>query len=451
MGGFTNFEFRCARRARILATTSFPAPVAVDILSLPFLSALLAIIVIDLVLAGDNAIVIALAARNVPKHLQRKAIVWGTVGAIVVRSAMTVLVVQLLKIPGLLLVGGLMLVWIAFKLLRPENGDGAHATPRAADSFWGALRTVVIADAVMGLDNVLAVAGAAHGSFLLVVTGLLISIPIVIFGSTFILKVIERYPGFVYIGSGVLAFTAVKMMTAEPLVAAHLEGERVLVALAYAAVVAGVLGIAFVRNHRTLESRIAARVARFSARPAVPAPVVGPVKGEIPMLKVLVPVDASRNAQHAVRHVIREFRQKPDFEVHLLNVQTPFSRHVAQFVAKRERDSHHQRQADDVLRPLVRLLDQAGVPHAVHMKVGRKAEAIAEEARRLRCDHIVLATSRKNSLTRMVESSVTNRVLDLTPVPVEVVVGDSISRLERYGIPLGLGAGLGALVLLAAD
>ncbi len=451
MGGFTNFEFRCARRARILATTSFPAPVAVDILSLQFLSALLAIIVIDLVLAGDNAIVIALAARNVPKHLQRRAIVWGTVGAIVVRSAMTVLVVQLLKIPGLLLVGGLMLVWIAFKLLRPEEGDGARANLRGADSFWGALRTVVIADAVMGLDNVLAVAGAAHGSFLLVVTGLLISIPIVIFGSTFILKVIERYPGFVYIGSGVLAFTAVKMMTAEPLVAAHLEGERVLVALAYAAVVAGVLGIAFVRNHRTLESRIAARVARFSARPAVPAPVVGPVKGDTPMLKVLVPVDASRNAQHAVRHVIREFRQKPDFEVHLLNVQTPFSRHVAQFVAKRERDSYHQKQADDALRPLVRLLDQAGVPHAVHMKVGRKAEAIAEEARRLRCDHIVLATSRKNSLTRMIESSVTNRVLDLTPVPVEVVVGDSISRLERYGIPLGLGAGLGALVLLAAD
>ena len=139
-----------------------------DILSLQFATALAAIIVIDLVLAGDNAIVIALAARNLPKHLQRRAIVWGTVGAIVVRTAMTVIVVQLLKIPGLLLAGGLMLLWIAYKLLRSGTGDGdAHAV-QGADSLWAALRTVVIADAVMGLDNVLAVAGAAHGSILLV-------------------------------------------------------------------------------------------------------------------------------------------------------------------------------------------------------------------------------------------------------------------------------------------
>jgi nucleotide-binding universal stress UspA family protein len=132
-------------------------------------------------------------------------------------------------------------------------------------------------------------------------------------------------------------------------------------------------------------------------------------------------------------------------------VQMPFSRHVAQFVARHERDDYHRREADRVLEPLSALLDAARVPHAVHRKVGRKAETIAQEARRLACDHIVLATARKNSLTRMVESSVTQRVLELTPVPVEIVVGDSISRLERYGIPLGLGAGLGALVLLAVD
>jgi len=91
------------------------------------------------------------------------------------------------------------------------------------------------------------------------------------------------------------------------------------------------------------------------------------------------------------------------------------------------------------------------VPFAQHVRVGRRAETIADEAKRLRCDHIVLATARKNSLTRMVESSVTNRVLDLTSVPVEVVVGDSVSKLERYGIPLGLGAGLGTLMILAFD
>ena len=169
------------------------------------------------------------------------------------------------------------------------------------------------------------------------------------------------------------------------------------------------------------------------------------------MRKILVPVDASRNAQHAVRHVAREFQRTPDFEVHLLNVQAPFSRHIARFVAQRDRDDWHRREAEAVLAPLATLLDRSRVPHATHHKVGRRAETIAAEARRLGCDHIVLATARQNSLTRMVESSVTNRVLDLTTVPVEVVVGDSISHLERYGIPLGLGAGLGALVMLAVD
>ena len=419
-----------------------------DILSLPFASALAAIIVIDLVLAGDNAIVIALAARNLPKHLQRRAIVWGTVGAIVVRTAMTVIVVQLLKIPGLLLAGGLLLLWIAYKLLRSGAGEGdAHAV-QGADSLWGALRTVVIADAVMGLDNVLAVAGAAHGSILLVVMGLLISVPIVIFGSTFILKVIERFPAFVYVGAAVLVVTAVKMVTAEPMLASLLDGQSVLIVLAYTGALAGVLGVAFVRNHRRVESRIAARVTRWNDRPAAKA--AAELGGAV-MRKVLVPVDASRNAQHAVRHVAREFQRTPDFEVHLINVQAPFSRHVARFVPKRDRDDFHRREAEAVLAPLAALLDHSRVPHAIHHKVGRKAETIAAEARRLGCDHIVMATARQNSLTRMVEASVTNRVLDLTSVPVEVVVGDSISRLERYGIPLGLSAGLGALVMLAVD
>ena len=195
-----------------------------DILSTQFLSALFAIVVIDLVLAGDNAIVIALAARNVPKHLQKKAILWGTVGAIVVRTSLTLIVVALLKIPGLLFAGGLLLVWIAYKLLIPEEGDAEGGQVKVADSFWSALRTVVIADTVMGLDNVLAVAGAAHGNFLLVALGLLISIPIVIWGSTLLLRFVERYPAFVYFGSGVLAWTSVKMMTSEPLVAPYLAG-----------------------------------------------------------------------------------------------------------------------------------------------------------------------------------------------------------------------------------
>src|ERR1700752_4896096 len=123
-----------------------------------FLSALLAIVVIDIVLAGDNAIVIALAARRLPAHLQKRAIVWGTVGAIIVRSLMTVGVVWLLKIPGLMLVGGLGLVWIAYKLLLPQEG-GHEGHGAGENPFLGAMETIVIADALMGVDNVLGVAG----------------------------------------------------------------------------------------------------------------------------------------------------------------------------------------------------------------------------------------------------------------------------------------------------
>ncbi|HZG61650.1 MAG TPA: TerC family protein [Anoxybacillus sp.] len=183
-----------------------------ELFSAEFLSALISIIIIDLVLAGDNAIVIGLAARNLPKHQQKQAIIWGTVGAIVIRALATLAVVWLLKIPGLLLVGGILLVWIAYKLLIEEKGHDVEA----GSSMWEAIRTIIIADALMGLDNVLAVAGAAHGSFLLVILGLLISVPIVVWGSTLILKWIERFPIIVTIGAGVLAWTASKMIVDEP-------------------------------------------------------------------------------------------------------------------------------------------------------------------------------------------------------------------------------------------
>lgn len=188
-----------------------------ELFSAAWWSALLAILLIDLVLAGDNAIVIALAARQLPPQLKKKAILWGTVGAIVVRSGMTVGVVWLLKIPGLMLVGGLGLVWVAYKLLLEQDGD-EHDGP-AVGTFWGAMKTIIVADALMGVDNVLGVAGAAHGAFDLVIIGLLISVPIVVFGSTVVLKLVERFPAIIQIGSAVLAFTAAKMIVSEPLLA----------------------------------------------------------------------------------------------------------------------------------------------------------------------------------------------------------------------------------------
>lgn len=213
-----------------------------ELFSAPWWSALLAIILIDLVLAGDNAIVIALAARSLPPQLRKKAILWGTVGAIAVRSVMTIGVVWLLKIPGLMLVGGLGLVWIAYKLLAEQEGDG-HDGP-VVSTFWGAMKTIIVADALMGVDNVLGVAGAAHGSMDLVVIGLLISVPIVVFGSSVVLKLVERFPVIIQLGAAVLAFTAAKMIVNEPMLDAVFDPPEPLnIAARWAVYATAVLGV----------------------------------------------------------------------------------------------------------------------------------------------------------------------------------------------------------------
>lgn len=186
-----------------------------------FLTALLSIVIIDLVLAGDNALVIGLAARNLPKEKQKTVIVWGTVGAVLIRALATIVVVWLLKVPGLLLVGGILLIWIAFKLLVEEKGHEV----KAGDNVFAAIRTIIIADAAMGLDNVIAVAGASHGSVWLVILGLMISVPIVVWGSTIIIKWMERYPVIITIGSGILAWTAAKMIVGEPFIHAFFEND----------------------------------------------------------------------------------------------------------------------------------------------------------------------------------------------------------------------------------
>ena len=219
---------------------------------MPWWSALLAIILIDLVLAGDNAIVIALAARNLPAEHQNKAIMWGTVGAIVVRSAMTVGVVWLLKIPGLMLVGGLGLLWIAFKLISDTSEDEHEGS--GATTFWGAMKTIIVADALMGVDNVLGVAGAANGDFMLVVLGLLISIPIVVLGSKLVLQLVEKWPVIIHLGAAVLAFTAAQMIINEKLLDPIFDGGETINLLArgatYVVAVAGVLGLGWWATRR---------------------------------------------------------------------------------------------------------------------------------------------------------------------------------------------------------
>jgi YjbE family integral membrane protein len=211
-----------------------------ELFSTEWFSALASIIVIDLILAGDNAIVIGLAARNVPTAMQRRVILWGTAGAIIVRALLTAVVVWLLKIPGFLLVGGIALVYVGWKLTR--GGDTGHDKVAAKDSVRGAVQTIVVADAVMGVDNVLAVGGAAHGSFALVAIGLAVSIPIVVWGSTLVLHWVERYPAILWLGAGVLGFTAAKMIASEPLLSDTIAGRPPLRLLLYAVIVGGLVG-----------------------------------------------------------------------------------------------------------------------------------------------------------------------------------------------------------------
>ena len=219
-----------------------------DFLSSDVVSGLLAIILLDLVLAGDNAIVIAMAASRLPKELQNKAIFWGTFGAIAVRFAMTAIVVYLLKLPGLLLAGGLLLLPIAWNLLRHRNNDDPKF--RQAHTFWQALRTIILADALMGLDNVLAIAGAAKGHLGLVIIGLLITVPLVVWGSTLILKLLGRFPVIIYIGAAAIAWTSARMISSDHLLDPWFDSHAWAVWTLDAVLVTGVCGLGWWAEHR---------------------------------------------------------------------------------------------------------------------------------------------------------------------------------------------------------
>ena len=166
------------------------------------------IIMINIVLSGDNAVVIALASRSLPPAQQKKAILFGSFGAIVLRVILTFFAVMLLGLPYLKIIGGVLLVWIGVKMLLPEDGEEEID---ASTQLWSAIKTIIVADFIMSLDNVLGVAAAAKGSLLLLVIGLGISIPIIVYGSTLVLKLMTRWPVIVTIGGGVLGWVAGEM------------------------------------------------------------------------------------------------------------------------------------------------------------------------------------------------------------------------------------------------
>ena len=190
-------------------------------MTMEFWVALMRIIVVNIVLSGDNAVVIAMAARGLPVPQQKTAILWGSGGAVVLRVLLTLIVVTLLNIPLLKAVGGLLLVWIAYQLL-VEDGASDDTGHHRHGNLVSAVKTILIADVVMSLDNTLAIAAIAKSDYLLLAIGLALSIPLVVFGSTLIMKMMERFPIIVYIGSGLIAYTAGEMIHGDEMLQPYL-------------------------------------------------------------------------------------------------------------------------------------------------------------------------------------------------------------------------------------
>ena len=196
----------------MLLTGVYNRPRMEDLASQAFWIGLLKIIGVNIILSGDNAVVIALAARSLPQKQQKQAIIWGSAAAIVMRVILTLFAVALLQLPWLKLVGSLLLFWIGVKLLIPEDGDEDIA---ASDQLLSAIKTILIADLVMSLDNVIAVAAAAAGNITLLILGLAISIPLVIFGATLLLKLMERFPVIITIGAALIGWVAGEMLVTD--------------------------------------------------------------------------------------------------------------------------------------------------------------------------------------------------------------------------------------------
>ena len=211
-----------------------------------WLLALGSIMLVNVVLSGDNAVVIALASRNLPEKQRKMAVFVGSGGAIVLRVLLTVVAVALLKVSYIQFFGGVLLIWIAAKLLM-ESKDGEEGI-QGAGKLWAAVRTIILADLVMSLDNTLAIAAVAHGNIVLLGVGLALSVPLIIFGAQLIAKVMDRFPLIVYAGAGLIAWTAGKMMAEDPKLG-HVIVSYVPEWVIPAAVTLGVMAIGYGWNH----------------------------------------------------------------------------------------------------------------------------------------------------------------------------------------------------------
>jgi YjbE family integral membrane protein len=374
------------------------------------------IIMIDIVLGGDNAVVIALACRQLPAKQRTKGILWGTAGAILLRVILIFFALTLLAIPYLKLVGALLLLWIGVKLLLPEEGEG-HSNIQASDKLWSAVKTVIVADFVMSLDNVIAIAGAAQGAaghhqMPLVIFGLVVSIPIIVWGSQLVLKLMDRYPAIITFGGMLLGWIAGTMAIGDPVVKGWADAQPAY--LHYLAPAVGAIGVAIVG--KWLSSRAVA--ARRALVIAVQAPGPGP------MQRALLAVDGSESAAQAVRRLIalrQELRNPAALEMHLINVQRPVSGDVARFVASQALTDYHDERSEKALAPTRALLDAAGIEYQEHRHVGDPGPTIAEVAQAQGCDLIVMGTRGLGTHTAALIGSVAQSTVEHAAVPVLLV------------------------------
>ena len=376
-----------------------------------FWIALLQIIGINIVLSGDNAVVIALAARGLPADQQKRAVAWGSGAAVVMRILLTLVAVELLRLPYLKLVGAALLLWIAVQLLVPE--EEGHGSGTGNTSLAAAIKTILIADLVMSLDNVIAVAAAAKGNTALLVIGLAISIPMVVFASRLLLTLMDRFPIIITLGAALLGWVAGDMAVTDPIDKPWVDANAAF--LHWGAPLAGAVGVVLVGRWLA---------ARALAKRVVPAPVVvAAAHAPGQWQRVLLAVDGSPGADQAVRHLIglRQGLRQPDFELHLVNVQRPVSGDVARFVPGESLEDYHRERSEKALAPARALLDAAGIARREHRHVGVPGPTIARVAQEEGCDLIVMGTRGLGSHTGAVLGSVAQATLEHASVPVLMI------------------------------
>lgn len=384
--------------------------------SAAFWVALLQIIGADIVLSGDNAVVIALATRSLPAHQQRVAIFWGTFAAVAMRVVLTVVAVALLKLPALKLVGAGMLLWIAVQLLLPEEESAVDGT--VSSGLGAAIRTILIADLVMSVDNIIAIAAASKGSLVLLVVGLAVSIPLVIFTSTFLLRIMERFPVIVTLGAGLLGWVAGDMAVSDPLVAEWVSSQAPwLHTLLPAAGAVAVIATGKWLAARAERGEVAGRVAEIETGPGATA------AKEAGMLRLLLPIDGSEGALRAVDQLLamRHWYREP-LEVHLLNVQHLLHKDVGNFVAASDIRDFHQEEGMKELAAARARLDEAGVPYRHHVVVGELVpETIAHFAREHGIGQILMCTHGRSPIGDLLLGSVAHGVVHSASIPVTLV------------------------------